>query len=150
MHPQSIVHSLVEFVDGTLQAELGDPDMRVPIQYAITSPQRVAATLEPFDLTKRPLVFEPPDRAVFPCLELGYEAGRTGRSATAVLNAADEVAVAGFLSGRIPFPAIPWVVATTLGRVPVMDPRSVADVLAVDAEARRIAAELVAVSVRGG
>lgn len=150
VHPQSVVHSLVEFVDGTLKAELGDPDMRVPIQYAITYPQRVAAQLEPFDLTTRPLVFEPPDRRVFPCLDLGYEAGRVGRSAPAVLNAADEVAVGAFLAGQIRFPAISQVVAATLEHVPVMEPRSVADVLAIDGEARRVAAEYVSVSMRDG
>ncbi len=100
VHPQSIVHSLVEFTDGTLKAELGDPDMRVPIQYAITYPERAPGTLDPFDLTKTPLTFEHPDREVFRCLELGYAAGRAGRSATAVLNAADEVAVAAFLQGK--------------------------------------------------
>jgi 1-deoxy-D-xylulose-5-phosphate reductoisomerase len=150
VHPQSVVHSLVEFVDGTLKAELGDPDMRVPIQYAITYPERNSAPMELFDLTKTPLVFEPPDRKVFPCLELGYEAGRVGRSATAVLNAADEVAVAAFLSGQIPFPAIARVVATALARIPVVDPRSVADVLAVDGEARRVASELVSVIMGAG
>lgn len=146
VHPQSIVHSLVEFVDGTLKAELGDPDMRVPIQYAITYPARYAAHLEPFDLTASRLEFEPPNRADFPCLDLGYWAGRTGHSAPAVLNAADEVAVAAFLDERIPFLAIADVVATTLDRVPVVELNSVADVLAVDAEARKIAAHLVEVT----
>lgn len=150
VHPQSIVHSLVEFIDGTLKAELGDPDMRVPIQYAITYPDRAAATLEPFDLTKAPLVFEAPDRDVFPCLELGYAAGRTGRSAPAVLNAADEIAVAAFLQGRIPFVAIARIVEATLDHIPVVDLWSVADVLALDHEARKIAAEHVEVNVRAG
>ncbi len=150
VHPQSIVHSLVEFVDGTLKAELGDPDMRVPIQYAITYPERAAATLEPFDLTRAPLVFEAPDRDVFPCLDLGYAAGRTGRSAPAVLNAADEVAVAAFLQGRIPFVAIAKIVEATLNDIPVVDLATVPDVLAVDAEARKIAAEHVEVNVRAG
>jgi 1-deoxy-D-xylulose-5-phosphate reductoisomerase len=150
VHPQSVVHSLVEFVDGTLKAELGDPDMRVPIQYAITYPQRVAARLEPFDLTAGPLLFEAPDRQVFPCLDLGYEAGRIGGSAPAALNAADEVAVGAFLAGQIGFSAIPRVVAATLEQIPVMNPHSVADVLAVDQEARRIAAEHVSVTMRDG
>lgn len=150
VHPQSIVHSLVEFVDGTLKAEMGDPDMRVPIQYAITHPDRLAAHLEPFDLTRAPLVFEEPDREVFPCLELGYWAGRTGRSAPAVLNAADEVAVAAFLQGRIPFLTIADIVAATLSHVPVVDLTTVADVLAIDGEARKVAAEYVEVNVRAG
>jgi len=148
VHPQSVVHSLVEFVDGTLKAELGDPDMRVPIQYAITFPERLGAQLAPFDLTTQPLVFEAPDRQAFPCLDLGYEAGQIGRSAPATLNAADEVAVEAFLTGQLPFAAISRVVAATLEQVPVMDPASVADVLAIDSEARRVAAEHVTVNMR--
>jgi 1-deoxy-D-xylulose-5-phosphate reductoisomerase len=150
VHPQSIVHSLVEFVDGTLKAELGDPDMRVPIQYAITYPERRGGQFDSFDLTARPLTFDVPDREVFPCLELGYEAGRAGRSATAVLNAADEVAVAAFLDNRIPFKAIPPVVSATLEHIAVTDVHSVADVLSIDQEARTIAAEFVAVAMRAG
>lgn len=150
VHPQSIVHSLVEFVDGTLKAELGDPDMRVPIQYAITYPERRAAELDPFDLTAASLTFEEPDRDVFPCLDLGYEAGRAGRSATAVLNAADEVAVAAFLDGMIPFAAISRVVAATLEHLPVTDVHTVADVLSADHDARLVAAEYVAVNMQSG
>jgi 1-deoxy-D-xylulose-5-phosphate reductoisomerase len=150
VHPSSIVHSLVEFVDGTLKAELGDPDMRVPIQYAITYPERYPAQLEAFDLTKSPLVFETPDRAVFPCLDLGYAAGRIGRSAPAVLNAADEVAVAAFLEGRIPFLAIADIVAATLDYLPVIDLVSVRDVLAIDDEARKVASDFVEVHRRAG
>jgi 1-deoxy-D-xylulose-5-phosphate reductoisomerase len=144
VHPQSIVHSLVEFVDGTVKAELGDPDMRVPIQYAITYPDRVAGHLPAFDLTRSALTFEPPDRALFPCLGLGYRAGREGRSSPAVLNAADEVAVAAFLDERIRFPAIAAVVAGALDRIPPTPVESVAAVDMVDREARRVAAELVA------
>ena len=150
VHPQSIVHSLVEFVDGTLKAELGDPDMRVPIQYAITYPERVAAHLEPFDLTAAPLVFEKPDRKVFPCLDLGYWAGKTGRSAPAVLNAADEIAVAAFLQGRIPFLAIADIVEKTLSHLPVVELVTVADVIAIDEEARKVAAAHVEVNIRAG
>ena len=150
VHPQSIVHSLVEFVDGTMKAELGDPDMRIPIQYAITYPERRPASLDQFDLTKSPLLFEDPDRALFPCLDLGYAAGRIGRSAPAVLNAADEVAVAAFLAGRIPFVAIPDIVAGALAQVPVVDLATVPDVLRVDAEARRVAAQLVELNVSAG
>jgi 1-deoxy-D-xylulose-5-phosphate reductoisomerase len=148
VHPQSIVHSLVEFVDGTLKAELGDPDMRVPIQYAITYPERAPASLAPFDLTASPLEFEPPDTAAFPCLDLGYAAGRAGGSATAVLNAADEVAVAAFLKGRIPFAAIASVVEAALEHHTVIDVGTVDEVLAVDEEARIIAAEYVEVMAR--
>ena len=148
VHPQSIVHSLVEFVDGTMKAELGDPDMRVPIQYALTYPRRAPASLAPFELTAAALTFEEPDRASFPCLELGYWAGRTGRSAPAVLNAADEVAVAAFLRGAISFPAIADVVASTLNHVPVVDLASVDDVLEIDEQARKVAADYVEVNGR--
>jgi 1-deoxy-D-xylulose-5-phosphate reductoisomerase len=150
VHPSSIVHSLVEFVDGTVKAELGDPDMRVPIQYAITYPDRLPLDIPAFDLTAQPLVFEEPDRKVFPCLDLGYEAGRIGKSAPATLNAADEVAVAAFLDGRIPFPAIAEVVAETLVRVPVVELSTVDEVLEVDAEARKVAAAIVEVNGRAG
>jgi 1-deoxy-D-xylulose-5-phosphate reductoisomerase len=142
VHPQSIVHSLVEFVDGSLKAHLGEPDMRVPIQYALTYPHRSTGSLPPFQLAEHTLTFEPPDRTAFPLLELGYEAGRQGESAPAVLNAADEVAVQAFLDGRIGFSAIPRVVAGALERVQLRKLESVADVVAVDAEARSVASEL--------
>ncbi|MBT8165534.1 MAG: 1-deoxy-D-xylulose-5-phosphate reductoisomerase [Acidimicrobiia bacterium] len=142
VHPQSIVHSLVEFVDGSVKAHLGEPDMRVPIQYAITHPSRHPGPLAPFPLTDHTLTFEAPDRAVFPLLDLGYEAGRRGQSAPAVLNAADEIAVQAFLDGRIGFSAIPRVVEGALERVPLRKLESVADVIAVDAEARSVASEL--------
>ncbi len=150
VHPQSIVHSIVEFTDGTLKAELGDPDMRVPIQYAITYPERAPANLEPFDLTKAPLVFEAADRTTFPCLDLGYEAGRRGGSAPAVLNAADEIEVAAFLEGKIPFVAIPRVVESALEAVPLVQLSTVDEALAVDAEARRTAAHHVELNMRAG
>ncbi len=139
IHPQSIVHSLVEFVDGSLKAHLGEPDMRVPIQYAITEPARAPGTLAPFDLAGRTLSFEEPDRDVFRCLDLGYAAGRSGGSAPAVLNAADEVAVQAFLERRIGFASIAVIVERTLGDVEHRTPTSVEDVLDVDREARAVA-----------
>lgn len=142
VHPQSIVHSLVEFVDGSLKAHVGEPDMRVPIQYAISHPQRVEGSLEPFDFAGRSLTFEPPDRKAFRGLEIAYEAGRTGRSAPAVLNAADEVAVHAFLDGRLGFMGIPEIVERTLSLVPVVDIETVDDVIEVDREARGIATSL--------
>jgi 1-deoxy-D-xylulose-5-phosphate reductoisomerase len=148
VHPQSIVHSLVEFVDGTVKAELGDPDMRVPIQYAITYPERAPAPVAPFALTASSLDFELPDRAAFPALDLGYAAGRAGGSATAVLNAADEVAVAAFLQERISFPAIAAVVEAALERIPAVNVATVEEVLAIDHEARKVAAECVEVNAR--
>ncbi len=148
VHPQSVVHSLVEFVDGAVTAELGVPDMRVPIQYAITYPERVSAPVEPLSLTGLDLTFEPPDVDTFPGLALGYEAGRAGGTAPAVLNAADEVAVAAFLDGRIGFLDIPAVVARTLEEVPHTVPGTVADVLAADAAARDTARNVVAAHPR--
>ncbi|MGI9649361.1 MAG: 1-deoxy-D-xylulose-5-phosphate reductoisomerase [Acidimicrobiia bacterium] len=142
VHPQSIVHSLVEFEDGSLKAHLGEPDMRVPIQYAITHPARRPGPLAPFPLAAQTLTFEPPDRVAFPLLDIGYEAGRQGDSAPAVLNAADEIAVQAFLDGRIGFSAIPRVVAGALERVPLRKLEQVADVVAVDEEARSVASEL--------
>jgi 1-deoxy-D-xylulose-5-phosphate reductoisomerase len=144
VHPESIVHSLVEFMDGSVKAELGEPDMRVPIQYAITYPERAPATVEPFDLTLRPLHFEAPDRDTFPCLDLGFAAGRRGGIAPAVLNAADEVAVAAFLDGVMPFPAIAKVVAHVLEATPDSPATSVDTVLEADAAARALARDLIA------
>jgi len=142
VHPQSIVHSLVEFTDGSIKAQLGEPDMRVPIQYAITYPTRCAAGTAPYDLAGRSLTFEQPDPEVFPALRLGYEAGKAGGSAPAVLNAADEIAVQAFLDGRIGFTSIAVVVERTLDRVGRRELATVADVAAVDSEARAVATEL--------
>jgi 1-deoxy-D-xylulose-5-phosphate reductoisomerase len=139
VHPQSVIHSLVEFVDGSLKAQLGDPDMRVPIQYALTYPERVPTPLPPFSLAGRSLSFEAPDMLAFPCLRLGYEAGRAGGSAPAVLNAADEVAVKAFLEGRLGFTGIAAVVERTLEKVPQRAVGTVEEVLAVDREARAVA-----------
>jgi 1-deoxy-D-xylulose-5-phosphate reductoisomerase len=142
VHPQSIVHSLVEFVDGSLKAHVGEPDMRVPIQYAITYPDRAPGGLGAFDFSGRSLTFDHPDRRSFPALDLAYEAGRIGRSAPAVLNAADEVAVHAFLDGRLGFLGIPEVVERTLEEVPVVDLVTVDDVVEVDREARAVAHSL--------
>ncbi len=141
VHPQSIVHSMVEFVDGSVKAQLGEPDMRVPIQYALTAPERAVAPVPPLDLAGRSLTFEAPDVTAFPCLELGFAAGRRGGVAPAALNAADEVAVAAFLQGRIRFLDIPRIVAATLEATPDEQPETVADVLAADAAARHRAVE---------
>ena len=139
VHPQSIVHSFVEFTDGVVKAEVGFPDMRKPIQAAVTYPDRVAVAYEPFDIVGTDLSFEKPDTATFPCLSLGYEAGRIGGTATAVLNAADEVAVAAFLDGRLPFSAIASVVSTVLDAHEPREPGSVEDVADADSWARRAA-----------
>lgn len=139
IHPQSIVHSLVEFVDGSFKAHLGEPDMRIPIQYALTYPDRHPGGEEPFQLAGRDLTFRTPDRSAFPALDLAYQAGRSGGSAPATFNAADEVAVSAFLEGRLGFQGIPQVIEQTLaanGSDPVS---TVEDVLAADREARAIA-----------
>lgn len=136
VHPQSIVHSFVEFVDGVVKAEVGFPDMRKPIQAAITHPERIAVEQEPFDPVGIELSFERPDAETFPCLALGYEAGRIGGTAPAVLNAADEVAVGAFLAGRIPFLAIAEVVESALSAHEAHVPESVEDVAEADAWAR--------------
>jgi 1-deoxy-D-xylulose-5-phosphate reductoisomerase len=135
VHPQSIVHSFVEFRDGVVKAEVGFPDMRKPIQYAITEPTRVATPHQPFDPIGA-LTFEPPDREAFPCLDLGYRAGRVGGTMPAALNAADEVAVGAFLEGRIPFTAIAEVVEDVLTAHDPVEPTSVVDIEHADAQAR--------------
>jgi len=142
VHPQSIVHSVVEFIDGSLKAQLGEPDMRVPIQWAITYPGRAPGSLEAFSLAGRDLTFEDPDPVAFPCLRLGYEAGRAGGSAPAVLNAADEIAVQAFLEGRIGFTSITAIVEQTLETIEQRTLVSVSDVLEVDREARGVAHSL--------
>src|SRR5215813_12296876 len=115
VHPQSIVHSMVEFVDGSIVAQLGTADMRQPIQYALTYPERVASPVAPLDWTSASrLEFYSPDRQKFPCIALAYEAIEMGGTAPAVLNAADEIAVASFLDRRISFTEIPSVVRATL------------------------------------
>ena len=117
IHPQSIVHSLVEYVDGSVIAQLGIPDMRVPISYALSYPERLPLDLPPLDLVAvQSLTFLEPDRARFPCLDLAFAALKAGGTMPAVLNAANEVAVEAFLAGRIPFLAIGGVVEETLGR----------------------------------
>lgn len=146
VHPQSIVHSLVEFVDGSLKAQVGDPDMRVPIQYAITYPDRDVGALPRFVMAGRDLIFREPDRSVFRALDLAYSAGRTGGNAPAVLNAADEIAVEGFLQEKIAFLDIPRVVEQTLETVPFARLSSTDDVTETDREARRVAAEVLAKS----
>ena len=117
IHPQSIVHSLVEYVDGSVIAQLGIPDMRVPIAYALSYPERLALDLPPLDLLAvQTLTFLEPDRVRFPCLGLAFAALKAGGTMPAVLNAANEMAVEAFLAGRIPFLAIGGVVEETLER----------------------------------
>jgi 1-deoxy-D-xylulose-5-phosphate reductoisomerase len=138
VHPQSIVHSLVDLNDGATLAHLGYPDMRVPISYALHHPERADVDVPMLDLTALgTLSFEAPDLKTFGCLRLALEAGRAGGTAPCVLNAADEVAVAAFLEGRIGFPAIAAAVEAVLDRMPSRRPTHFEELFEVDAEARR-------------
>ena len=144
VHPQSILHSAVEFLDGSWKGHLGHPDMRVPIQYALTAPDRVTSLADPFTLTGLRLDFEALDRDAFPAIDIAYEAGRAGGSAPAVMNAADEIAVEAFLQRRLGFTGIAEVVERTLEEVEWTEVGTVDDVVAVDAEARAVAAGFIA------
>ena len=144
VHPQSIVHSLVEFVDGSLKAHLGVTDMRIPIQYALTHPSRAEGSVPPFDLTRAALTFEAVDRAAFPALDLAYAAGRGGGTLPVAFNAADEVAVDAFLRSRIGFLDIARVIADVLDGHDAADITSVEAVRQADLDARRSAAAAVA------
>ena len=141
VHPQSLVHSLVEFVDGSTLAQLGLPDMRTSLAVGLGWPQRIESGVAGLDLLSQGrLDFEAPDTDAFPCLRLAWEAMEAGGTAPAVLNAANEVAVSAFLQGRIGFLAIPALVEDALGRLPAAPVESLEDLLAVDARARRITA----------
>jgi 1-deoxy-D-xylulose-5-phosphate reductoisomerase len=144
VHPQSIVHSLIDLNDGASLAHLGHPDMRVPISYALHHPDRADTPLERLDLAAvGELTFEAPDLDAFPCLRLAREAGEAGGTAPCVLNAADEVAVAAFLAGRIPFPGIAEVVEATLDSMPLVSPGHFDEIYAADAEARERASRII-------
>ena len=144
IHPQSTVHSMVEYEDGSILAQLGTPDMRTPIAHALAWPERIDSGVSGLDFS-RPLSldFEPPDFGWAPCLRLGYEAARAGGTLPAVLNAANEVAVAAFLDRRTAFNTIPRVVEETLGRCAHREADTLDTVLDEDAAAREIAAALV-------
>ena len=144
IHPQSIVHSLVEYVDGSVLAQLSNPDMRVPIAHALAHPERIESGVQPLDLAAlRNLSFEQPDERRFPCLALAYAALRAGGTAPALLNAANEVAVEAFLTRRLPFTGISRVIAETLSQLAPAAAHELASVLDADARARRAAAALV-------
>jgi 1-deoxy-D-xylulose-5-phosphate reductoisomerase len=142
IHPQSTIHSMVEFVDGSVLAQLGPTDMRMPIQYALSYPQRVASNQVALDWAKlRRLDFERASTRRFPCLRLAREAMKNGGAWPCALNAADEIAVAAFLEQRLPFLGIPEVIERVLSRTARVRFEKMDDVLAADAEARRIALE---------
>ncbi len=142
IHPQSIVHSLVEYVDGSVIAQLSNPDMRVPIAHALAFPERIASGARPLDLAAMShLSFERPDPQRFACLPLAYAALRAGGTAPAALNAANEVAVDAFLSGRLPFSAIPGVIEATMNSLEFTQGETLAEILEMDHLARRKAGE---------
>ncbi|HEX3587510.1 MAG TPA: 1-deoxy-D-xylulose-5-phosphate reductoisomerase, partial [Candidatus Angelobacter sp.] len=141
VHPQSTIHSLVEFNDGSILAQLSVTDMRLPILYALTYPERIASDLRFNVLDLKRLDFSPPDLGKFPCLRLAYEAAEAGGAKTIALNAADEVAVAAFLKREIGFSDISKVIERTIGETTDRHPESIEEVLAIDAEARKLAQE---------
>jgi 1-deoxy-D-xylulose-5-phosphate reductoisomerase len=144
VHPQSVVHSMVETTDGATIAQLSMPDMRLPIGYAFSYPGRMASAFGTIDWSKLGrLDFEVPDPATFPCLGLAYDAGRQAGTAPAGLNGANEVAVEGFLNGRLRWVDIANVIEQAMNRFQASEPRDVADVLAADAQARALAQEAV-------
>src|SRR3954467_3830143 len=144
IHPQSIVHSLVEYIDGSLIAQLSNPDMRVPIAHALGYPERIASGAERLDLTRmKDLSFEQPDERRFPCLRLAYAALERGGTAPAILNAANEMAVQAFLAGRLPFTSIARVISETLEAVPGAPAADLSAVMAADEQGRRVAAACV-------
>ncbi len=144
IHPQSSVHAMVEYTDGSVIAQISATDMRMPIQYALTYPAREAAPVPRLDWTEsRNWTFSAPDFKKFPALRLAYQALRAGGSAACTLNAADEVAVDAFLNGRISFPAIAAVVEETLDRVPTREASSVQEILEIDEQSRGAARQIV-------
>ncbi len=150
IHPQSVVHSLIEFLDGSVLAQLGIADMRIPIAYALTYPDRTINDLPRLNLAKiGHLEFYPPDMKKFPCLRLAYEAGRIGETAPAALNAANEVAVAAFIENKICFNDLPKVIEKVLDKHQTQRNPSLEDILDVDSEAR-IQAESVIKKLKKG
>lgn len=144
VHPQSKVHAMVEYTDGSVVAQVSATDMRMPIQYALTYPERADAPVPRLDWSQSATWgFDPPDFQKFPLLKLAYEAQQAGGSATCTLNAADEIAVEAFLAGNIPFPAIAATVAETLDRIPNREPRTIAEVLEIDRASREAARQVI-------
>jgi 1-deoxy-D-xylulose-5-phosphate reductoisomerase len=150
VHPQSTVHAMIEYSDGSVLAQIAATDMRMPIQYALTYPDRCEAPVPKIDWAQaRQWEFLPPDFAKFPLLKLAYQCQEAGGSATCTLNAADEIAVEAFLQGRIGFLHIYEIVQETLARMPARTPRSVSDILNIDRESRVLARELATARAAG-
>jgi len=149
VHPQSSVHAMIEYMDGSVLAQISATDMRMPIQYALTYPDRWEAPVPKVDWSQaRRWEFLPPDFEKFPLLRLAYRCQEAGGSATCTLNAADEVAVEAFLQGRIGFLSIYEIVSETLAKMPPREPRSVGEILEIDRESRAVARQLVAARPR--
>jgi 1-deoxy-D-xylulose-5-phosphate reductoisomerase len=142
VHPQSTIHSMVEFVDGSILAQVSVTDMRLPILYALTYPERIPSNLRFPVMDLRHLDFCPPDMGKFPCLGLAYEAAEAGGAKTIALNAADEVAVAAFLDEQVGFEDIPRIIAEVMAATPAGKLESIKQVLQLDGEARRLAGEM--------
>ncbi|MBM2813585.1 MAG: dxr [Ignavibacteria bacterium] len=139
IHPQSIVHSMVQFIDGSVKAQLGPPDMRLPIAYALSYPGRFELSFPKLDLTQIVnLSFYHPDQSRFPCLSLAYEALKTGGTATSALNAANEIAVEAFLNERISFTKIPELIADSMAKAPYKSEPSLEDIIECDSATRKI------------
>ncbi len=148
LHPQSIIHSMVEYTDGSVLAQMGNPDMRTPIAHALAWPERIESGVSSLDLFEvARLDFEAPDRQRFPCLSLAYQAIEQGGTAPAILNAANEVAVAAFLDRRVGFMAIPEIIETALSAIPAIEPRSLDELLDVDAQTRIMAEQQISTLV---
>ena len=144
IHPQSVIHSMVQFSDGCVMAQLSQPDMRLPIQYALSYPQRIDLNTQRIDFAQLgQLTFEKPDLERFPCLGLAYEAIRKGGNATCAMNGANEVAVAAFLDGQIRFPDIPEVIAATTARCSFVADPDLEQIYSTNFEARRIASDII-------
>ena len=138
VHPQSIIHSMVQFEDGSVKAQLGVPDMRLPIQYALSYPLRLPLPYERLDFTKYSnLTFEKPDREMFPCLDMAYKASAAGGGMPCVMNAANEIAVKLFMQEKIKFTDIPKIIEKALATAPSVKPKSIEEYVALDAETRK-------------
>ncbi|HEY3699971.1 MAG TPA: 1-deoxy-D-xylulose-5-phosphate reductoisomerase [Spongiibacteraceae bacterium] len=145
VHPQSVIHSMVEYIDGSVLAQLGNPDMRTPIAHALAWPERIESGVATLDLIAHArLDFQAPDYQRFPCLRLATEAMHAGGTAPALLNAANEAAVAAFLAKKIPFTAIPTIIEHVLREIPTVEPHALADVQNADRDARKLAAAIIA------
>jgi 1-deoxy-D-xylulose-5-phosphate reductoisomerase len=145
IHPQSTVHAMIEYTDGSVLAQICTTDMRMPIQYALTYPDRAEAPVPKIDWAEaRKWEFLPPDYEKFPLLKLAYQCQETGGSATCTLNAADEIAVESFLRGRIGFLSISEIVGETLSQMPLRYPRTIGEILEIDRQSRALARGLVA------